>query len=204
MLLGPLFDGQHLLYFYLLQGISQEFELRSTYHILICITSLSKSEDLVVHDRVNVVGFNGPNHISHQLLAANIDTTDSADVAQSIQDARLLIRVETTQEANHTDDTLELDSLEALLQSASSTDFNNVIHTCTFGGQLASRLAPVRVSLIVDDMIGAQLFKLRGLLVRRCRSDYGRSRGLCKLCPQILISQCFNYTQRNEDHLPVN
>lgn len=115
---------------------------------------------------MNVVGLNSADHVPHQRLAAHINTPNSANVAESVQNAGLVLGASTTQEADDTDDTLELDALEALAERTTAANLDDMIHTRTLGGQLAGRLAPVRIVLVVDDMVGSELLKLLFLFGR--------------------------------------
>lgn len=105
------------------------------------------------------------NHIPHHSLAANIHSANRADMAQSIEDTGLASRVDTSQEPDDADHTLKLDAIEALLQRARTSNLDNVVYTHTSGRQLASRLAPVRICLVVDDMVGAQFLELLSFFV---------------------------------------
>lgn len=115
---------------------------------------------------MDIVGLNSPDHVAHQRLATHVDTTNGANVAESVDDARLPFGTSTTKESDHTDHTLKLDALEALRERAAATNLNNVVHASTIGSQLASSLAPVRVVLVVDDMVGSELLELLSLLGR--------------------------------------
>ena len=130
---------------------------------------------------MDIVGLDGPDHIPHQCLATHIDTTDCADVAQSLKDTRLSLRAHTTEETNDADDTLELDALEALSESASAANLNNVVHTRIVRSELPGGLTPVGVGLVVDDMIGTKLLQLLSLGCRGSGSDDGRTSSFSKL-----------------------
>ena len=106
-----------------------------TDHVIIGLTSLVEAKDLVIHHGMDIVGLDGPDHIPHQCLATHIDTTDCADVAQSLKDTRLSLRAHTTEETNDADDTLELDALEGLLEGTRTADLDDIVHTGTIGGQ---------------------------------------------------------------------
>lgn len=86
-----------------------------------------------------------------------------------------MLGISATKESNDTNDTLELDALEALGQGAASADFDDVIHAGVVGGKFPGCLAPVGIRLVVNDMIGAEFLQLLGLLRRRGRSDDGRA-----------------------------
>ena len=142
-----------------------------TYHIFIGFPCLFKTEHLLIHHRVDIIGLDGPNHILHQGLATNIYTTHSADVSQRLENGRLCLRVHATNEPNNADDTLELHALEALLERSATTHFDNVVDTSSVRSQLASSIAPVGLGLIIDDMISTELLELLGLQGGRCGRD---------------------------------
>lgn len=127
-------------------------------HVLICLLCLLQGEHLLVEDGVDVVGLNGRHHSLQLLSASNVDASECADVAQRVESSRL--RLDATQEADDRDDTLELDSLHALLERRGATDLKDVVHAGATR-QLLGGGAPVRVLLVVDDVVGAQL--LQGL-----------------------------------------
>lgn len=102
-------------------------------------------------------------------------------MSQCFQDRGLSLRVNTPKEANHADDTLKLNALEALLESSAAAHFNDVVDTSTIRGKLASSLAPVGIILIVDDVISAKLLKFLGLLCRRSRCDDSCTRSFGEL-----------------------
>lgn len=104
-------------------------------------------------------------------------------MAQRVQDAGLALGVRTTEEADDTDHTLKFDGLETLGKSASTANLDNVIDTSVVGGELASRLAPVGVGLVVDNVIGTELLQLLGLRFGRGSSNDGRTGGFGELYP---------------------
>lgn len=90
---------------------------------------LLKAKHLLIHHRVDIIGLNGSDHIPHESFAANINTTHSADMSQCLQNSGLCLRIDTSKEPNNTDDTLELDALEALLERSATAHLDNVVHT---------------------------------------------------------------------------
>lgn len=130
---------------------------------------------------MDVVGLNGLDHVVHQGLAAHQDTPHGADVTQCIQDAGLALRVDTIEETDDADDTLELDALEALSKSASAANLNNVVHTRVVRSELPGGLTPVGVGLVVDDMIGTELLQLLSLGCGGSGSDDGRASSFSEL-----------------------
>lgn len=140
--------------------------------MIIGFPCLVKGEHLVIHQRVDIISLDGSDHIPHESFATNINTTHSADVSQGLQNNRLLLRVYAWKEPNDTNDTVILNTLEALMKRSAATHFDNLVHASSVGGQLASSIAPVRLSLIIDDMISPKLLEPLGLLGRRgCRDD---------------------------------
>lgn len=134
---------------------------------------------------MDVIGLDSSDHIPHESFATNINTTDSADVIQCLQNSRLCLRVHASKEPNHTDDTFELNTLEALLERSAATHFDDVVHANSIGSQLASGLAPVGLSFVIDDVISAKLLELFGLLGRRSCRDNCRTGGFGELNGRI-------------------
>jgi hypothetical protein len=122
-----------------------------------------QTEYLVVHHGVDIIGLNSPDHVPHQGFATNIDTANSANASQYFQHSRLGLRVNASEETNNTDKTLVLHTLQALLKSAASAHFDNVVHASSLGSQLAGSVTPVWFSLIVNDVVGTKLLELVGL-----------------------------------------
>lgn len=122
-----------------------------------------QTEDFVIHYWVDIIGLNSPDHVPHLGLATNIDTANSANVSQCFQHSRLGLRIDASDKTNNTDNTLVLHTPEALLKSAASAHFDNVVHASSLGSQLADSITPVVVSLIVNDVISAKLPELFGL-----------------------------------------
>lgn len=120
---------------------------------------------------MDVIGLNSPDHILHQLLASHVHASDRANPAQSIHDSRLAPRILGAKESNQADHSFKLDTLQALLQRAWTANFNDVVHALAIRGKLACRLAPVRVSLVVEHMVGPELLQGLRLLVGRGRGD---------------------------------
>jgi H+/gluconate symporter-like permease len=122
-----------------------------------------QAEDLVIHYGVDIIGLNSPDHVPHLGLATNIGTANSANVSQCLQHSRLGLRINASDKTNNTDNTLVLHTLEALLKSAASAHFDNVVHASSLGSQLADGITPVVVSLIVNDVVSTKLLELIGL-----------------------------------------
>ena len=74
------------------------------------IESILQAEDLLVHNRVNVIGIDGAVHRDKLILRSDQDTTNDAACAENFEDTRLLFEAKTTQEADDRDDTAEFDS----------------------------------------------------------------------------------------------
>lgn len=141
-----------------------------TYHVLISLLGLVEGEDGLVNNGVNVVGLNGSTHLLHELPATDIDTANSANPAQRLEDA--LLGLSTAEETNNGNDTLILDSSQALAEGAGTTDLNDMVNTLVVGSELAGGLAPVGVLAVVDDVIGAELLEHLGLLLGRGGGDH--------------------------------
>lgn len=159
-----------------LTDMDQEY----TYLVLVRLLSLLEREDFLVNNRVDVVGLDSADHILEQITATNVHSTDSADVAQGIQNLRLALGFSSTKESDDADDSLELDSLNTLLQSARSANFQNVFDTNSVG-KLAGRLTPIRVVSIIDDMVGTKLLQDLFLVGGGGGSDDSGTSSLSKL-----------------------
>lgn len=132
---------------------------------LVSLLELLEREDLLVNNRLDVVGLDSSVHLLELLSAANVDTTNGADVDESIKESGLLV-VGAADEADDGDDTLEADGLERLLESVGTTDLDNVVDTNT-AGDLLGGLAPVGVLLVVDNVVGTESLELLTLLLGR-------------------------------------
>lgn len=137
---------------------------------------------------MDVVDLNSADHILEQVTATDVHSTDGADVAQGIQNLGLALGVTGTEEADDTDNALELDGLDTLLQSAGSTDFQNVIDTLSVRGQLAGRLTPLGVLLVVEDMVGSELLQERFLFRGGGGSNNGGTGSLGELWRKAIVS----------------
>lgn len=144
---------------------------QATHHVLVGFPSLLQGEDLLIHNRVDVVSLNGPDHVVHHSLATNIDTTDSTNVAQGIEDVGHGVGVNATDKSNDADHTLELDALETLVEGTAASDLDNVVDTNVVRSQLAGHITPVGLSLVVDDMVGTQFLQFLRLLLGRGSSN---------------------------------
>lgn len=130
-----------------------------------------KGEDLLIHNRVDVVGLDGLDHVVHHSLATNVDTADSTDVAQGIKNVGHGLGVSTTNKSDDADHTLELDALKTLVEGTAASDLDNVVDTNAVRSQLARHITPVGLSLVVDDMVGAQFLQFLRLLLGRGSSN---------------------------------
>lgn len=131
-------------------------------HVLIRLLCLLQVKHLLVEDRVDVVSLDSCDHLLELLPASDVDASECADVAQCINSRHR--RLHAAQEADDGDDTLEFDSLHALLERCGAADLNDVVHASATGRQLLGRGAPVRVLLVVEDVVGAQLLHGLGLV----------------------------------------
>lgn len=146
---------------------------------LVSFLELVESEDLLVDDRLDVVGLNGSVHLLKLLSAADINTADGTDVDESIEKSGLLV-VGAADEADDGDNTLEANGLERLLQSVGTTDLDDVVDTDTTGDLLCG-LTPVGVLAVVDNVVGTQSLQLLALLLRRSGGDDTSTSGLSEL-----------------------
>lgn len=147
---------------------------------LVRILGFFELKHLLVDDGVNVVGLNSLVHLLKLQPRAHEHTTDSADVAQSLDEARLLLAFHTSKETDHANDAVNANGLERVLHRVRTAHFHNVLHARATR-QLLRRLAPVLVLLVVDDMVGAQLLQLLALGLARSRRNDPSPRRLRKL-----------------------
>jgi hypothetical protein len=146
---------------------------------LVSLLELLESKDLLINDRLDVVSLDSSVHLLKLLSAANVDTTNGANVDKSIEQSRLLI-ASATNETNDGDDTFKADGLERLLQSVGATDFDDVVYTDTTGDLLGG-LAPVGVFLVVDDVVGTEGLEFVGLFLGGGGGDDTSTGCLCEL-----------------------
>lgn len=119
---------------------------------------------------MDVVDFNGLDHVLHHRLRSDVDTPDGADMVEGLNNGRL--RLSSTEETDDADNAAEFDGLEALLNRVGATHLNDVVHALAIGGKLARSLAPAGIGLVVDDMVGTKLLNfLLFLWRRRCCND---------------------------------
>jgi hypothetical protein len=148
-------------------------------HVLIRLLKLAQPKHLAIHHGLDIIRLNRRTHILHLQSRPDQDAAHSTDIAQAVQERRLLL-AETADKSNDADDTIDTDSLETLSHGIGSTNFNNMLHTLTTR-EFRSLLAPIRRLLVVDHMIGSKfLQRLRLLLTRRCRNN-ARTRRFGKL-----------------------
>lgn len=134
--------------------------------MLISLHSLLQVENSLINHRVEIIGLDGSDHFLEHRTTANVNTTDSAYMAQGLEKTGLW-RITRTQEANYTDNAVHFYTLEALCKAGLAADVDNVIHACLTRSKLTSSLAPYRGLLVIEDMIRAQSLKRFGLLLRR-------------------------------------
>jgi hypothetical protein len=146
---------------------------------LISLLELLKSKDLLIDDRLDVVSLNSSIHLFKLLSAANVDTANSADVDESIEEGRLLI-ASATDETDDGNDTFKADGLEGLLKSVGTTDFDDVVYTHT-AGDLLGGFAPVGVFSVVDDVVGTEGLEFVGLFLGGGGGDDTSTGCLCEL-----------------------
>lgn len=106
---------------------------------------------------MNVVRFNGTDHVVHLRPTAHQCAPHRADMHERFQDARLALGIRAPKEANNADHSLELDAVEALLEGSAASNLDNVVHARVVAGKLASRLSPVGVCLVVENVVSAKL-----------------------------------------------
>ncbi|KAG9679860.1 NAD(P)-binding protein, partial [Aureobasidium melanogenum] len=146
---------------------------------LVSFLELVESEDLLVDDRLDVVGLNGSVHLLKLLSAADIDTANGTDVDESIEKSGLLV-VGAADEADDGDNTLEANGLERLLQSVGTTDLDDVVDTDT-AGDLLCGLTPVGVLAVVDNVVSTEGLELLALLLGRSGGDDTSTSSLSEL-----------------------
>lgn len=117
---------------------------------------------------MNVIHFDGGDHVLHLLAGTDVDTPGSANVRQALDERRF--NFHTAKEANDGDDTFVLDSVETLLQRTGATDLDDDVDTDA-ARQLLGRLTPVLVFPVVQHVIGAELSHDLLLVLGRGRRD---------------------------------
>lgn len=158
-------------------------------HVFIRFPGLFQGEHFLVDHRVNVVGLDGFHHVLHLSLRADIHASHRADPGESFQQCRVALRVRVAQESDDADNALELDRLQALLQSARSTNIQHVVNALIVVRELARRLSPVGILLVVDNVVGAQLLEELEFVVRRGSSDDGGTGGFGELYIKVREKQ---------------
>jgi hypothetical protein len=146
---------------------------------LVSLLELVKSKDLLINNRLDVVGLDSSIHLLKLLSAADVDTTNSADVDKSIEESRLLI-ASTANESNNGNNTFEANSLKRLLQSVGTTDFNDVVDANTTC-ELLGGFAPVGVLSVVDNVIGTEGLEFVGLFLGGSGGDDTGTGCFCEL-----------------------
>lgn len=143
-------------------------------HVLVRLLGLVKSEDLLVHNRLDIVSLNSAVHLLKLKPVANKHATNGADVVQAVQESRLLLSLDAAEESNNGDHAVEGDGFEGLGHGVGPADFENVLHAAAAGSQLLCFFAPVGDFLVVDDVVGAEGFELVAFLGgRRGGDDFG-------------------------------
>lgn len=152
-------------------------------HVLVGLPRLLQREHLLVEDRLDVIRLNSPHHILHLRPRADVNSPESADVLQSIQDLRIRIgtRLCTANEADDTDHSFEFDGLQTLPHRRGTTNFQDVVDTLAVRSELASCFTPVRVLLVVQDVIGAEFLEGFGLFSRGCGCNNSGAGGFSEL-----------------------
>lgn len=128
---------------------------------------------------MDIIRLNRRAHLLQLLSASNINTTNSADLAEGLKD--VILRLGASEESNKRDDALVLDGLEGLLHGILTTNLDDVVDALAVGGQLAGGLAPVLVLAVVDDVVGAEFFERLHLLGGRGGGNDAGTGGLGEL-----------------------
>lgn len=91
---------------------------------------------------------------------------------------------------------LEFDGFEALLEAVCPADLDDVVNALAPESEVPSCLPPVRVFLVVDDIVGAELPQLLGFGRGGGRRDHGRPCCLGKLVFGSMESGCCRWRCR--------
>jgi hypothetical protein len=140
-------------------------------HILVSLLSLIESENLLVNDRLDVVGLDGTVHLLELLPAADQHAAHGADVVEALEESWLLLALGTAEETNDRNHAVERDGFEGLGHGVGSADFEDVLHTTAAGRELLGFFAPVGDFFVVDDVVCAEGLELLALLGRRSGGD---------------------------------
>lgn len=143
--------------------------------VLVGFEGVFKAKDLFIHQGMDVVRFNRSVHGVHLCLGPDQNAANDAACPQRRQGARLVLGLGTAQEPNHGDDAFHLDCLEGLLHGAGPADLDDKVDARLPRRQSLGCLAPVRVFLVVEHDVGAELFEALGLFRGRRRRDDGRA-----------------------------
>lgn len=144
------------------------------------IPRLVEFEDLLVNDRVNVVGLDGTRQILKQLPGPHTHAACDTEAAECLGKARRRLCLATAEESDKGDEAFELHSSKGIFERTSSTDFyyvGNALPAC----ELLGSFAPICVSGVIDDVIGTKSLELLGLCGRRSGRDDTSASGFGKL-----------------------
>lgn len=167
-------------------------------HVVVGLPSLLQREDLLVNDRLEVIRLNGSDHILHLLPGADEDTPECAKVLQSIKNSGFAIGPRSTKEADDIDHSIQLDGLDTLIDRPRTADFQDLVNSHA-ASKLACGLTPVRVLLVIDDVVGAEFLEDLGLFSRGRSCDNSSASKLFALLSVLLILLARDW--RNRSHL---
>ena len=142
--------------------------------ILVRLLSLLKRKDLRIDHGLQPIRLDGPVHLLKLQPGPHDQPAHRTHGCQRIDHGRRVLAL-AAQKADDGDQPVHAHRLQALRHGDVPADLDDVVHALAVGRELARRLAPGLVGLVVDDMRGAQVGEPLGLVVRGRRGDDARA-----------------------------
>ncbi len=157
-------------------------KMLSRLQMLICLPELVQLKYLVINDRSQLVrvGVDGAAHVLELHSVTHKHTTRGKQVAETLEEARLLLVVGAAHEADNGNDARRLDGLDALAHRRRPRHLDDVVDADA-ARDLARLGAPFDRLLVVDDVVGAELPQRRLLVLGARGGNDARAGRLGKL-----------------------